>query len=361
MWGNVEGQYDEAIATINDNGGVLGRQIDPVYVYVDPLSETGYQEACVQLTEDEKVFAAIGFVRPADTALCYTETGDTPFLGYLTDITQDVFDRTVVSLVTTNPVPDRLDKALVDVVADTGAPEGKTIAVLGNVEERNQVVADELAARGFEVVDKVVTTAPSDDEAADSAELDVIIERWASLGVDYVFATSSLDRPLAAAHRAGFEADWAGDEGSILSLDRFQSGATEAEVARTVIVQEPSVEVMYAAGDAPTVACVDNWDQKHPEELAVFYPGEGELDNLQHVVRPCNQLETFKLIAEAAGPDLNPDTYGAAVAGLGKYSVAMQPFASLSADKSDAGDVVTLYSWDTAKKDFVAGPFIDIG
>ena len=190
----------------------------------------------------------------------------------------------------------------------------------------------------------MVTTAPSDDEAADSAELDVIIERWASLGVDFVFATSSLDRPLAAAHRAGFEADWAGDEGSILSLDRLQSGATEAEIARTVIVQEPSVEVMYAAGDAPTVACVDNWDQKHPEEVAVFYPGEGELDNLQHVVRPCNQLETFKLIAEAAGPDLNPDTYGAAVAGLGKYNVAMQPFASLSADKSDAGDVVTLYS-----------------
>ena len=42
MWGNVEAQYDEAVATINDNGGILGRQIDPVYVYVDPLSETGY-------------------------------------------------------------------------------------------------------------------------------------------------------------------------------------------------------------------------------------------------------------------------------------------------------------------------------
>ena len=67
------------------------------------------------------------------------------------------------------------------------------------------------------------------------------------------------------------------------------------------------------------------------------------------------------MIAEKAGPDLNPDTYGAAVAGLGKYSVAMQPFASLSADKSDAGDVVTLYAWDAGKKDFVAGPFIDIG
>ena len=167
-------------------------------------------------------------------------------------------------------------------------------------------MAADVAARGLEVVDTVVTTAPSDDEAADSAELDVIIERWASLGVDYVFATSSLDRPLAAAHRAGFEADWAGDEGSILSLDRFQSGATETEIARTVVVQEPSVEVMYADGDEPTVACVDNWNTKHPEEQAVFYPGQDDLDNLQHIVRACNQLQTFKLIAAAAGPGPQP-------------------------------------------------------
>ena len=39
----------------------------------------------------------------------------------------------------------------------------------------------------------------------------------------------------------------------------------------------------------------------------------------------------------------------------------MQPFASLTADKSDSGDVVTLYAWDPGKKDYVAGPFIDIG
>ena len=72
-WGDNEAQYHEAIDTVNENGGVLGRQLDPVFVFVDPLSETGYQEACVQLTEDEQVFAVIGFVRPASAALCYTE------------------------------------------------------------------------------------------------------------------------------------------------------------------------------------------------------------------------------------------------------------------------------------------------
>ena len=153
LWGDNEGQYREAIATVNDNGGVLGRMIDPVFVYVDPLSETGYQEACVQLTQDEEVFAVLGFLRPAEGALCYTETGDTPFVGYLSDITSDVFERSVLPLVTSNPLPERLDAALVDVVDDTGAFEGKTIAVLGRTEERNQLIADELTGRGYEVAD----------------------------------------------------------------------------------------------------------------------------------------------------------------------------------------------------------------
>ena len=360
-WGDNEGQYREAIAAVNDAGGVLGRMIDPVYVYVDPLSETGYQEACVQLTEDEQVFAVIGFVRPADSALCYTETGDTPFVGYLSDITSDVFERSVLPIVTSNPLPERLDVALVDVVAETGALEGKTIAVLGNTDERNAVVAEALAANGYEAVDMVVTNQPTDDVVADAAELDIVIERWASQGVDYVVDTTGLDRPLAAANRAGFEADWATNRGTVLSLSRFESGATEAEIARTVVVQEPQVELIYESGHEPTVACVDRWDELHPEEPAVFFPGEDDVDNLQRIARSCNQAQTFALIAATAGPELTAESFAAALDEVGSYDVAMQPYASLTAEKWDAGDLVALYTWDSEAQDFVAGDFIDIG
>ena len=360
-WGDNEGQYREAIETVNENGGVLGRMLDPIFVYVDPLSETGYQEACVQLTQDEQVFAAIGFVRPASAALCYTETGDTPFVGYLSDITSDVFESSVLPLVTSNPLPERLDVALVDVVADTGALEGKTIAILGNNDERNQLVTETLTGHGYEVTDAVVTNQPTDDAAADAAELDVIVERWASMGIDYILDTTGLDRVLAAANRAGFEADWATNRGTILSLSRFESGATEAEIARAVVVSEPQVEVIYESGDALTVECVDRWDANHPEEPAVFFPGPDDVDNLQRIARSCNQAQTFAKIAEAAGPDLTPETFADAVANMGTYAVAMQPFASLSAEKWDAGDVVALYTWDSAAQDYVAGDLINIG
>jgi hypothetical protein len=360
-WGDNQAQYQEAIDTINEDGGVLGRQLDPVYVFVDPLSETGYQEACVQLTEDEQVFAVIGFVRPASAALCYTGTGDTPFVGYLSDITSDVFEQSTLPMVTSNPLPERLDEALVNVVADSGALEGKTIAILGNTDERNQLVTETLTAQGYEVTDAVVTNQPTDDAAADAAELDVVIERWSSMGIDYVLDTTGLDRVLAAANRAGFEADWATNRGTLLSLSRFESGATEAEIARTVVVSEPQVEVIYDSGDQPTVDCVDRWNANHPEEQAVFFPGEEDLDNLQRIARSCNQAQTFALIAETAGADLTAESFAEAVANVGSYAVAMQPFASLSADKWDAGDVVALYTWDAAAQDYKAGDLIDIG
>ena len=106
-WGDNQGQYQEAIDAVNEAGGVLGRQIDPVFVFVDPLSQTGYEEACVQLTQDEQVFAVIGFTRPADAALCYADTGDTPFVGYLSDITGDVFARAELPMITSNALPER--------------------------------------------------------------------------------------------------------------------------------------------------------------------------------------------------------------------------------------------------------------
>ena len=56
-WGDNEGQYQEAIDAINENGGVFGRAIDPIYIYVNPLSPTGYDEACVRVLEVEEVFA----------------------------------------------------------------------------------------------------------------------------------------------------------------------------------------------------------------------------------------------------------------------------------------------------------------
>lgn len=360
-WGDNVAQYQEAIDAVNEAGGVNGRLIEPVFELVNPLSPTAYDESCVKLTQDEQVFAAIGFVRPSDSALCYAEVNDTPFVGYLSDITSNVTDRSVLPIVTSNALPERMDVALATTVAATGALDGKTIAVLGNSDARNELIVSALAGLGYDVASTTVTAVPTEDEAADAAELDIVIQRWIADGIDFVFDTAGLDRPLAAANRAGFDVDWATNRTTILSASRFDSGATEAEVARTVVVAVPSVELIYEQGHGPTVACVDRWNQNHPDEQTVFYPGEDDLDNLQRIARSCQQIGTFAKIAELAGPDLTTESFAAAIAQVGSYEIAELPFASLGADKWDANDVVTLFRWDAELGDFVAGDFVNIG
>lgn len=360
-YGNNEGQYREAIDAINAAGGVNGRRIDPVFLNVDPLSPTAYDAACVKMTQDEKVFAVIGFVRPASSALCYTERGDTPFVGFLSDITSEVIARSKLPLITSNALPERVDRALVDVLFDAGELKGKNIAVLGTTAARNKLITDQLEKRGLKAVSATTTRSPSRDTVADAAELDVITQRWISDKIDFVIDTAGLDRPLAAANRAGFQAKFATNIPSILSLSRFDSGATMLEIERTMVVTDPSPELLLAQNHKLTVECVSRWNKKHPEEQAVLYPKGTQLDNLIRIVRTCQQVGTFALIAEKAGPDLTTAKFKAAVDLVGSVEVPLLPLASLKGNKWDMSDSVSLYRWDRAKLDFVGGTPVKVG
>ena len=78
--GNYQVAYTALIDQINAHGGIDGRKIVPESAAVYPAGTAGAATACTQLTEDDKVFAAIGFFQAADTA-CYLNTHDTPIIG----------------------------------------------------------------------------------------------------------------------------------------------------------------------------------------------------------------------------------------------------------------------------------------
>ena len=78
--GNFQVAYTALIDQINAKGGVNGRKIVPVFEPIDPIGTAPAATACTTLTEDDKVFAVIGFFQAADTA-CYLQTHDTPLIG----------------------------------------------------------------------------------------------------------------------------------------------------------------------------------------------------------------------------------------------------------------------------------------
>src|SRR6476619_2664814 len=58
--GDYEKAFQTVIDDVNAKGGVNGRTIVPVYAPINPIGTDPAQQACVKLTEDEKVFAVIG-------------------------------------------------------------------------------------------------------------------------------------------------------------------------------------------------------------------------------------------------------------------------------------------------------------
>ena len=63
--------WQVAADTINSQGGVLGRMIELVTIGVSPVDAVAQEAACVELTEDEEVFVAMGVIRN-EIPLCYT-------------------------------------------------------------------------------------------------------------------------------------------------------------------------------------------------------------------------------------------------------------------------------------------------
>ena len=78
--GEHEAVYDALFDQINAEGGINGRQLEPVYAPIDPTSPAPAEEACVQLTEDDDVFLITGFFL-TDAVSCPVSTHETAVVG----------------------------------------------------------------------------------------------------------------------------------------------------------------------------------------------------------------------------------------------------------------------------------------
>ena len=80
---DIPAVIDALVDSANQEGGVLGRQIEPVTVKVDILSADDQRRKCLQLTQTEKVFAVIDsytYAQYEATKACITVENKTPLV-----------------------------------------------------------------------------------------------------------------------------------------------------------------------------------------------------------------------------------------------------------------------------------------
>ncbi len=101
--------------------------------------------------------------------------------------------------------------------------------------------------------------------------------------------------------------------------------------------------------------CAAIWNAAHPGD-PVIHPNDvpdGEPNHVVGLGNVCRVLTIFVVVAEAAGPNLNNDTFGTAMDQLGEFQLPGMGPASFAPGKRGAQDDLRLWTYDpdTAESD----------
>ena len=184
--GDYEAAYQALFDDINANGGINGRTVEATIVGINPVGTDSAEAACVQLTEDEDVFVAMGFFN-GDAPNCVVSTHQTALMGG--SMTPQRLAQAQAPWFSADAGSD-LQTEVVRAMAEAGEFDGSTLGLYGSEIDEAQVndeilpLLDEL---GVEVTETVLTdvTATADITQSNAA-VQTAAERFTASGVDTV-------------------------------------------------------------------------------------------------------------------------------------------------------------------------------
>ena len=353
--GDHEAVYTALFDAINEDGGINGRQIEPVFAPIDPTNPAPAEEKCVQLTEDDDVFVVTGFFL-ADAVNCYVSTHATAVAGG--EMTPERIEGAEAPWITWTPDADQ-PEAVLRAMDEQGELDG-TVGVW--VAERDQAVLDNqvlplLDELGVEAAATAVAVAPADDQAAQQAEQTTIAQNFEAAGVDTVvlIGTSAQGWPTIMAEDSSYRP-------KLLFLDILGARAfyTNAATTDTTVLEGAVMGGGYgpdqARFDEPAMQeCIQTLADHGVETPTPEESGDDPSNQpYQAAFQACPDVALLGAWLEAAGEDLNYGTLTNAINGL-EVSIPGDPEARTYGPPPDADGNPTayLYTWDEDAHDVV--------
>jgi ABC-type branched-subunit amino acid transport system substrate-binding protein len=364
-WGDQELQIQALVDDINERGGINGRQLVALTDKYNPIGATEAEAACLRLTEDNEVFAILfGFLGPAAVAnTCIVDTQETILVGGI--ITPDRLAQARAPWVNARTSREVSTSALFTLLEEEGMLEGRSIAVVADISAAPELenVTNLLRDRGVEPVLETSTSSQVADIIAENQEWAALSERIRASGADTLLLVGNASAGVENARLNGLEVDiWATDSSG---LGANIGGHVNPESARGVITVGPMTDAQIFETDPRFKECLDVFTAKHPD-IEIKHPGTletGEDRWFTSLSFHCRFFQIFELLATAAGPNLTHETFAEAIANIGDFSVAGQPYASFGPDKLSSNDSFQLLEQDPdvgARGDLVpAGPMRD--
>jgi ABC-type branched-subunit amino acid transport system substrate-binding protein len=353
--GDYEASFRAVIDDLNKRGGINGRKIEPVFAPVNPIGTAPAEAACLKLTEDDQVFAIVGFFL-GDAVLCPLENHDTAVLGG--DMNPERLERAKAPWFSLEQSSD-LQSEAVKTLHDQGALDGKLAVFVQNTDQAlwEDTLKPELDDLGVKPVATAVLDTPATDVAAGIAQVGVIANKFKSAGADKVLVVGNGGTAWATGlaktdYRpqsifitintiSAYASNAAGADLTVLD------GSLAANVATNEMTySEPKMKKCVALVEKATGTQI-----KRSDEVP-----KGEPDNFVSASAACSYIALFEALAKAAGKDLNYATFRAAAEKAGPIAIPgdAEPLTFGPPPHADGDPAVYVFRWDPGANRFVA-------
>jgi hypothetical protein len=349
--GDYRRTYQAVVDSINAKGGIGGRKIDPVFAPINPIGANASAAACTKLTQDEKVFVAVGYF-PNDDVLCYLQTNPTPVIGGT--MTQERLSKAKVAWYTTEPGDD-VEVDTIRALAKGGKLDGK-VAVTGAAADQqslDRTIKPLLKELDVEVVDTALNDAPLTDA---NAETDTIVERFKSKGADQILVIGSTvgTAVLTALSKTDYHP---AVRFSTMNLPVSYAAAKGSDLAPLAGAATGGLfngQNSFPSLGGVTKECVDVIEKAGMKMIPVDEVPKGEPRNAAAANFTCIHLYLLKAILEKAGKNLDYGTFKAAGDSLGQVDLPFSPdpWNFGAPPKADGDPKLYVYEWNPSTKAF---------
>ena len=312
--GDYKTTYNAVIDELNKQGGVNGRKIVPVFTPINPIGTAPAQEACVKLTEDEKVFATVGFFY-FDAPLCYVAQHDTPILGGTMDPTY--LKQAKAPWMTLDSGPEVTPRA-VDALVKSGDLKGKIGVVAAANEEKNLLDAAVLPALKRNGIKNTVAIidAPVNDPVAATQQAGTIAEKFKSEGIKTVLLVGATPSAFSnALKNSDYRPKLVGTP-----FSTFQGAALNKATDAALWKNSATADIAADFKDPSLQKCYGTVEQATGKTI-VEHPQPGTPDYQASARAACQYISLFSQLARAAGKDLTVAGFGKAAAKLGSVTI----------------------------------------
>ena len=333
---------------VNKHGGILGRQVVPVFRTVDPIQQDDQNQACTEMVNDNKVFAVLDtaafiFAKPQQ---CLTQDNKTPYVhGYAES--EAFMDAGHGYDVSETRSLDRIAVEWADEIGKLGFLKGgEKVGILEDNCEPSHSVVDKLLIPGIKALKPAsVKTYESDCSAADAQAQPPRLEQQMCVdGVTHVvlatsFVAAQTFLQTADGSPCGTGASkfhYMASDYSLLASDLFTRNFSKTQFDGSLAITN------FFTGIPKTSARLEKCSKVLK---AANLPG---LDNTYPNADAnafCDYVDLFVQAARAAGPNLTRPGWAAAMQSVGRFDGAYSPQSFFAQGKTSGGELVHAMVW----------------